>query len=132
PRQGSHRGPQLGPPGVEDARRADQCEAVEAARHRRYRLGRDEPAHRVPDQRGAFEAELLAKVVNQATVGRNVDLPTGHWAGPEAGQVERDRAATAAEVGEGLQPVLPAAGDPVDENDWLALADLDVADLGTG
>ena len=116
-------------PGVDEARRRDQDQAVEAARLRQHRLGGDQAAHRVADQR-RFRAdlELLAEVVQHAPVGGHVDRPGGHRAGAEAGQVEGDGAVGAAEVGEVFQPGLPGAGQAVDEDDRLALADLGVVD----
>src|ERR1044072_1175228 len=46
--------------------------------------------------------------------------------------MESDRAPSPSGGGEVFQPVLPGARDAVDEDDWLALADLRVVDRGAG
>src|SRR5436305_4953845 len=116
-------------PGVDETGGGDEDEAVEAARFAQHRLGGNQAAHRVADQGHVLaEAELLAEIVQQATVGGHVDGPGGHRAGAETRQFESDRAVAAPEVRQVFEPVLPGARDSVDEDDRLALADLGVVD----
>ena len=119
--------------GVDEAGGGDEDEAVEALRGAEHGLRCDQASHRVADQgRAAVDPELLAEVEQETTVSVHLDRPRGHWAGSEAGQVESDRAVGATEMGEVLQPGLPGARDPVDEDDRLPLADLGVVDRCPG
>ena len=106
----------------------DQHQLVDAVRLGDRHLGGDEAAHRVADDRGVVDPELLAEVAQEGAVGLDRDVPRGHRAGAEAGQVERDHPVVAREDRDLLEPVLPRAREPVDEDDRRALAHLDVVD----
>jgi hypothetical protein len=109
-----------------DPRGGDEHEPLDALGEADRQLGADEPAHRVADHRDGVEAELVEQRVEPAPVAGDRDLLGGHLGEAEARQVDGDRAA--AGVGdrrEVLQPVLPRAAQPVDEEDRRARPDLD-------
>jgi hypothetical protein len=111
-----------------DARRGDEREPLDAVRELDRRLGRDEAAHRVADDRGGVDVEPLEQRVEPAAVARDRDLLARHRRLAEARQVHRDDAMRLHERGDVLQPVLPRAGQAVDEDERRAGAD--VEDVG--
>ncbi len=70
----------------------------------------------------------LAEVADEMAISGDRDLPRRHRARPETRQVERDDPVGAGEVRDVLQPVLPAPGEAVDEDQRGALSHFDVVD----
>ena len=109
-----------------DPRRGDEARALDALRVLDLQLGGHEAAHRVADDDARAELELLAERVDLARVVRDRDLLARHLGVAEPGQVHRDAAPLLREVGQVLEPVLPAAGEAVDEDDRRPVAGADV------
>src|SRR3712207_5054471 len=113
---------------LHDALPIYEREPLDAMRELDRRLGRDEAAHRVADDRGGLDLEHLEELVEPAAVAGDGDLLLRHLRAPEARQVDGDAAVVARELGELLEPVLPRAREPVDEDERRALSDLDEVD----
>ena len=89
-------------------------------------LRRDEAAHRIADDGGALDADLAQERVHEPAVAGHADVFVRQLGVAESGQVDRDHAMAAGEVGDVLEPVLPAPGQPVHEHERGAFAHLDV------
>ena len=107
------------------AGRRDEHEPLDALRVLDRQLGADEAAHRVADDPRLVDVELLHQLVDRVGVAADRDLLGGHLGLAEAGQVDGDHAMVAGEEGNLLEPVLPAARQPVDEDHRRAGADVD-------
>ena len=75
------------------------------------------PPIELPTTAQSADLDRVAEAVQEPPVALDRDLPGRHRAVAEARQVERDHPMGAGEVGEVLEPVLPRAREPVDEQD---------------
>src|SRR5918995_2439433 len=98
----------------------EQHELLDPVRLGDRDLGRDEATHRVPDQGALLHLQLAAELVHEPPVVADRHFPRRHRAVAEARQVERDHAMVAGEIRDVLEPVLPTAGEPVNEHDRAA------------
>ena len=118
---------------LRDAGRGDEHQALGDVRPRDRDLRRDVAAHRVADEHRGRQIEPVAELGDHAPVVGDRDVLVGHRREPEARQVERDDAPRLGEPRDVLEPVLPLAAEPVDEDDRTVaalLAEVDVVDLG--
>ena len=122
--------PLLRAPGVDDPGRGDQDQAARSApaprsppRRRRSRPSSCRPASAPARSRASRRSPGAAR---RRPASRS---PTPASGSPRSRAGRAPPPGGAAEVRQVLQPVLPAAGEPVDEQQRLALADLDVVDL---
>ena len=93
---------------------------------------RDEATHRVADDRRRVDPQLAQQAVEQPRVAGDRDLLGGHRRVPEPGQVERHHAMLAREHRQLLEPVGPAARQPVDEHQRLARSGVRAAGHASG
>ena len=114
---GGHREPARREANARDSNRGDECDLLEPSGLGDRGLSGDETAERAADDRRVANAERRAEVEDEAAVVGNRHRPGRGRGVAESGQVERDHAVRASEMRDLLEPVLPAARQPMYEDE---------------
>ena len=105
-----------------------QHEALYALGVADRQLGRDVASHRVADHRRRAHAKGLQECVDDPRVAADRDLVAWHRRLAEPGQVDRDHPPLGREHRQLLEPVLPGAGQTMDEQQRWPAPELDHVD----